>query len=401
MNAGAIRDAARRLTDGQAALLLLAFGVVAYLVSIRGQETVFDYFGRLAVAFTQGRYWLDDAPPHLNELVTGVGGHRYSVVQPLPALLLVPLVPFDTPGRIQTFMSAVAGGASAAPIFLLLRRLGAPRPVAVLVALLSLFGTELWILAVDGRSWWAADTIGALALCLAVWAAVSGARPFVVGAALGGATLARGPMILAAPALLLLMPGRPTIGAAVALAAGVVPFIGIEAVYNVARWGTPLEVGYTLLSSSDPFYSRGIFSLSYLPRHVYAMLFEPPAFVDNTVAFLRARSIGMSLLIVTPALLWIARAPLVARAAPLVPALALGLVTLVPDVLFGTVGFEQYGYRRALDAHPFLLALMTLGAARTPGGWRPWPTTLFIVAAVASVLINLYFLVTTRLFGFG
>lgn len=392
--------ALRSLTDGQLALLLLAAGVFVYLLSARGQETVFDYFGRLAVALTHGEWWLDDAPSHLNELVTGVGGHRYSVVQPLPALLLVPLVPFGHPGEIQTFLSAVAGGATGAPMFLIGRRLGAPRSVAVTVALLSLFGTELWITAVDGRSWWAADTIGALVLTLAVWAALAGAPPLVVGLALGAATLTRGPMILAAPALFLLLPGRPSVRRALAIAGGIAPFIALEAAYNVARWGTPLEIGYALLSADDPLYSRGIFSLSYVPRHIYAMFLEPPAFVDNTLTFLRARFIGMSLLVVTPALVWIARTPFLVRSGGMwIAFLALGLITLAPDMLFGTVGFEQYGYRRALDAHPFLMALTAVGAAWTGRGWRPRAGALFLVVVAVSIALNLYFLVTIRVYG--
>lgn len=396
----ALRDAARRATDREIALVLLVSGVAAYVIAIRGQETVFDYFGRLAVGLTQGRYWLDDAPPHLNELMGGVGGHRYSVVQPLPALLLVPLVPFGGPAAVQTFLSAVAGGASAAPMFLVLRRLDVPRALAVTVAILSVFGTQILVLAVDGRSWWAADTLGALVLTLAVWAALSGASPVVVGLALGAASLTRAPMLLAAPALFVLMSGPATLRRAIGIAAGVAPFIGIEAAYNLARWGTPMEIGYSLLSGNDPFYSRGIWSLSYLPRHLYAILFEPPAFVDNELAFLRARGIGMSLLIVTPALLWIARAPLVAHRLPYAAGLFLGLLTLVPDVLFGTVGFEQFGYRRALDAHPFLTALMAVGAGWTGRVWRERPTPLFAAAAVLSVTANVYFLITIRLFGF-
>lgn len=395
-----LRATVRHPDDRLIALGLLALGLVVYLVSIHGQTTVYDYFGRLAVAFTHGRWWLDGAPPYLNELVTGVGGHRYSVVQPLPALLLVPLVPFGQPGQIQTFLSAVAGGAAGAPIYLICRRLGAGQLVAAMIALLSLFGTEMWVLAVDGRSWWAADALGALILTLATWAAVSRAPALAVGALLGAATLTRGPMILAAPALLLLMPGRPSVGRALLIGVATIPFIGIEAIYNQLRWGTPMEVGYTLLSSSDPFYSRGIFSVTYIPRHIYAMFFEPPRFVDDTLTFLRARSIGMSLLFVTPALLWIARAPIVARTVPRVLAgLALGLITLIPDISFGTVGFEQYGYRRALDAQPFLMALLALGAAWTGREWRRLPAPLFTFAVALSIAINVYFLLTIRAFG--
>lgn len=95
--------------DRSVAFALGALGVVVYLLSILGHTTTFDYFGRLAEALAQGRYWLDDAPPHLNELLVGVGSHAYSVVPPLPAILLVPLLPFGDPAKIQAWTRPPSG----------------------------------------------------------------------------------------------------------------------------------------------------------------------------------------------------------------------------------------------------------------------------------------------------
>lgn len=389
--------------DRSVALALGAIGVVVYLLSIIGHTTAFDYFGRLAEALAQGRYWLDGAPPHLNELAVGVGGHAYSVVPPLPAILLVPLLPFGDPAKIQTFLSALAGGASAAPLYLALRGLRLPRSLAITSVTLSTFGTTLWVSAADGRSWFAADAIAVLLLSLAFWAAVAGASPVLVGVALGAAALARLPLVLAVPAFLLLMSSRRpvSIHSIVMFAAGIAPFAAIEATYNLARWGTPFEVGYALLAADEPLYARGLFSLSYLPRHLYAILFEPPAFVDNDLFFLRARSIGMSVLFATPAMLWLARVPLIVRSFPPAIPLLLGCLPLVPDLLFGTVGFEQYGYRRGLDAHPFLIALVGVAAGWNGGHWRERLSPLFGSAVALSVVGTVYFLVTIRLFGFA
>lgn len=389
-------------SDRLVALGILLLGVLVYLVSIREHATHFDYFGRLAEAFTQGRYWLDDAPPHLNELVEGVGGHRYSVVPPLPAILLVPLVPFGSTEEIQTFLSALAGGASGAPLYLALRRLAVPRAFDLAAVACSTFGTTLWVSAVDGRSWYAADAIAVLVLSLALWAAVAGAPSMAVGAVLGVATLARLPLVLVAPGLLLLTRGRrPLAPRALAFAVGLAPFIGIEALYDLLRWGTPLEVGYGLLSADDPFYSGGLFSITYLPRHIYAILFEPPAYVDGQLLFLRAKFVGMSLLVATPAFLWLARVPLVVRSFRPATALLLACLPLVPDVLFGTVGFEQYAYRRSLDAQPFLIALLAVAGGWERGRWMDRPPGLFLFAVGLSVAVTLYFLVTIRLYGFA
>jgi hypothetical protein len=141
--------------------------------------------------------------------------------------------------------------------------------------------------------------------------------------------------------------------------------------------------------------------LSYLPRQVYAMFFEAPAFVEEQLFFLRPRSVGMSLLIATPAYLWLARAVLAGRAfGPSVP-LWLCCLTLVPDLLFGTIGFEQYGYRRSLDAQAFLMPLLAVGAGWLARDWLPAGTTLFRAAVILSVLITFYFFITIRTFGFA
>ncbi len=386
-----------------AACALLAIAV--YALSAWGEVTAYDYFGRLAVALSHGQYWLDDAPPYLNELVRGTGGHLYAVTPPLPALLLLPFVGLAAPDVLQQALSVVCGGLSAAPMYLALRGLAVPRQLALVVTLLGSFGTTLWVSAADGRSWYAADAVAVLFTSAALALAVRRAPALAIGVVLGAAALARLPVMLAAPGLLLIAfrdtPRDRLIRATASFCAGVAPFAIVEGLYNIARWGTPLDVGYAILSRDDPFYGQGLFSLGYLPRHVYAMLFEPPSYADGGFFFLRARSVGMSLLFTTPAVLWLARSAIVGRTLPFAGALALSCIALVPDALFGTVGFEQYGYRRSLDIEPFLLALLAVGGGWTGSGWLPWGSTLFRWAVGVSIVATAYFLIEIRIFGFA
>ncbi|MBM4421012.1 MAG: hypothetical protein FJ034_05415, partial [Chloroflexi bacterium] len=107
--------------DRAIAAALAGLALLLYLILITGHQTGFDYFGRLAHAMTQGRLWLDGAP--LSELDPGRDGHLYNVQPPLPAILMVPLVPFGPPAKIETFLCAVLGAASAFPLFMALRAL--------------------------------------------------------------------------------------------------------------------------------------------------------------------------------------------------------------------------------------------------------------------------------------
>jgi hypothetical protein len=390
-------------SDGRLATVLAIAAAAVFVALSVGHPTPFDYFGRLAAAFWRGEWWLDDAPPHLNELIAGAGGHRYSLVPPFPALLLVPLVPFFPTAVAQTTISAAVGGLSAGPLYLAQRALAVPRGLALWTALLSTFGTTLFVSAIDGRSWFAADAIAFACCAVALLFAARRAPPVLTGVALGAAVLTRAPLILCAPALLALqLRGEPrrTAGRTVLwLGAGLLPFVAAYLAYDVMRWGTPFDVGYGTFAATDPFYSRGLFSVTYLPRQLYAIFFESPAFSDGDVMFLRARSVGLSVLFATPALLWIARGAVVGT--PLARALVLGCLALVPDLFFGTVGFEQYGYRRSLDAQAFLIPLVAVGGGWVEGRWLPSGTLLLRGAIVASIVITAYFFVTIRMYGFA
>jgi len=392
-------------TDRQVAVALGLLAVVVYLASIVGQTTRFDYFGRLAYALARGEFWLDGAP--LSEIEPGLGGHFYNVQPPLVGILLVPLVPFGSPARIETFLCALLGALSAAPLYLALRALRVPRDLSVWTTILSLFGTTLWVTAADGRSWFAAHTAALLFATLALWLAATRRSPVLIGMALGAAALARTPLAFAAPGLLLLARRegdslRGLARAALLLGLGALPFAAVQGVYDYARWGDPLDIyGPQLHQAGHPDFVHGYFSLDYLPRQLYAIFFAPPAFLDGQPFPLRARSIGMSLVATTPALLWLARSASVCWSVPAGRAVALAAaLVFLPSLLFATVGYEQYGYRRILDAQPFLMYLLALGAGWSGAAWIRAPR-LFRLAVVLSVAITFYFLVEIRRFGYA
>ena len=392
--------------DRAIALALGGAALVVYLALIVGHHTPFDYFGRLAYAVWQGRLWLDGAP--LSEIEVGRDGHFYNVQPPLPAILALPFVPFGAANEIEVFVSAVFGGLSIVPLFLALRALTVPRGLATGCAILSAFGTTLLFTSVDGRSWFAAHATAVFFLSVALYLAASHRSAFFIGACVGAAALARTPIGLAAPGLLLLARRDGTsrgelLRSALLLVAGAAPFALIQGGYDLLRWGNPLDIyGPQLHQATDPMLARGFISLSYIPRKLYAIFIEPPVFVDNEpFFFLRPRGFGTSLLLTTPAFLWII--PGIARLWRDARWRAIGLgaaLASLPAWLFATVGYEQYGYRYSLDLQPFLIVLVAVGAAWQPSGWTQ-PARLFWSAVVLSILVTGYFFVTIRLFGFA
>ena len=385
------------------AVALGCLAVSGYVIAGWGAPTVYDYYGRLAEAFVHGRYWLTDDPPWLNELLACGDGRWCVAYPPLPAILAVPLVWLGT-ATAQGVVSQVSGGASAAFLYLALRAYGAPRLVAVTGTLLSAFGTTLLFTSADGRSWYAAHAVAMLFTSIAFYLAARGGPAWGVGAAIGFAALARLPVAAATPALALLVArrgGTPFRAALTRVVLGGLPLLAIYVAYNVLRWGTVTDAGYARLTEGDFFFDHGLFSLAYLPRHLYAIAMEPPDLVPNVWYFLRPRFVGMSLFLVTPAFLFVFAGLQDVRRSIAVAATALAAgLALLPDVTHGTVGFAQFGYRFSIDAQPFLVALAVGGDALRNGVWRRRPSVLFLIACALAVVMNVYATVAIIRYGF-
>ncbi|HUQ42273.1 MAG TPA: hypothetical protein VM052_07210 [Candidatus Limnocylindrales bacterium] len=392
------------MTDRTIAISLGAGACVAYLIAGLGLLTDYDYYGRLAQAFLEGRYWLTEAPPWLNELLECGDGRWCVAYPPLPAVLTMPFAAFLPTALAQVLVSRLAGGLSAGLLYLGLRAVGAPRAVATLGTVLSALGTTLLFSSVDGRAWFDAHAVAMPFLCLAFGVAARGERPWLLGVAIGLATLSRLPIAAATPALALLLARRgrlPLPRVAAGVIAGGVPFAAVYVGYNLLRWGSPLDEGYTRLAAGDVFFSQGVFSLFYLPRHLYAIFLEPFGFQEGTPWFLRPSIKGTALFLTTPALVWIfAGLRHVKRDGAIALTAVAAFLALLPDVLHGTVGFAQFGYRFSLDAQPFLIALALAGDARTAEGWKSRPSLLFIAATLISIVINVYAAIAITRFGY-
>ena len=392
------------MSDRAIAVALGAGASIAYLAAGLGLLTDYDYYGRLAQALLDGRWWLTENPPWLNELLSCGDGRWCVAYPPLPAIVILPLAVVLPSAVAQVIVSRLAGGISAGILYLALRAFGAPRVIALCGAILSALGTTLFFSSVDGRAWYIAHSVAMPFLCGALLIASRGDRAWHGGALVGLATLSRLPVAAAAPALALLQAHRsktPWTRAFAGVVLGGVPFALVYIGYNLMRWGSPLDEGYARLAEGDVFFSHGVFSLFYIPRHLYAIFLQAPQLVEGTPAFLRFDIIGMSLFMTTPAFLWCFAGLRHVRRDPAIALAAIAAVlALLPDLVHATVGFAQFGYRFSLDAQPFLVALALAGDARTEDGWRARPSRLFVAAVVLSVVINLYATIAITRFGY-
>jgi hypothetical protein len=142
-------------------------------------------------------------------------------------------------------------------------------------------------------------------------------------------------------------------------------FVAANMAYNWVRFESVSNVAYNQIPGvlAEPWYSKGIFHPSYLASSLYVMLLQPPVLIDR-FPYLVPSLFGMSILLATPALFLTFQAPL--RCWRTWFLVAASGACLLPGLLHGWPGGDQFGYRFSLDAIPFIMALM----ARCSGSIR-------------------------------
>ena len=383
--------------------------VLAVYMALTARETLtahtpFNHFALLAESWLDGRLDLGAPPPAYtqNNDFALYQGRWYVVFPPLPALLLLPLV-------------AVAGNAEnvrdgqffvwLAPLgpaflFLALEKLRRTAPGRtserqnVGLALLFAFGSVYFFSSIQGTVWFAAHVVAAGLAALYLLLAIDAERPLLAGLVLGLCVLTRPPLIFAA-VLFLLEAWRKAGGDGGLRAVDrqlllrrCLPFVlalgaalGLALWYNYARFGDPLESGYTHLTVRwrERMLKWGLFSYHYLARNLGVILTSLP-YMPKAAQPLQINAHGLALWVTTPLyllLLWPRRKdPLWTRAA-----LCAGLVAL-PSLFYQNTGWLQFGYRFSNDYAVFLFALLALGGFR----WR----FLWAALSIWAVLVNAF-----------
>lgn len=392
---------AAAITAGAAALLFLLalacyWGTAIYFDHTATPGTA--YFNLLADAFLHGRLYLLYPPDTLD--LTSYQGRWYVPFPPLAALLMLPAVAVRGVAGVNTvFFGALFGAANVTLCFLLLTTLAgrghapATLPNRLWLTLLFGLGTVHWYMATIGSVWFVAQIVTVTFVALAAWGAAAGRSGWLVGAAFALALLSRPTVILTWPLLLALIVTHPdwqpfawqrvlrwSLATAVPLALA----IGALLLYNEARFGNWLDFGYLTENVSDqlaPNLRRyGQFHWHYLPKNLWAMWLAGPQW-DGEVNFWKPDPEGMSLLLTTPALIYLVRA----RRPTL---LAIGgwlafLLLMLPLLFYYNTGWWQFGYRFSLDFMVPVMVLLALAVRqRLPGPFR--------LLVLAGMLVNLY-----------
>ena len=354
-----------------------------------------------------GEAWQVDVRKDLRADCDGLPGKRCDVTThyvsfpPGPALVMLPFAAiwgYDTNDVVITILF---GGLNALLLFLFLQLLVSrghtrrSREDNIWLTLMFALGSVAFFVSVRGEVWFTALVLGVTVNLGFMLAALDMRRPVIAGLLLGLGMATRTPLAFCFVffAWQLFFPGgqwrrgrwkeiftQGTLFAIPVVAVGVALMA-----YNHARFGQPFEFGHSLLSGGAGARIRdhGLFNTWYLNANLSAALVNLPRLMPEA-PFVNISKHGLSLLFTTPALLLLARPKV---HAPLGAALwATVFAAAVPGLLYQNTGWEQFGYRFAMDYFPYLIALVACGGREV--------TRRVKAVIIFGVLVNLFGAIT-------
>jgi hypothetical protein len=381
--------------------VLLVAAMAVYWLSARDFEAGRPDFFSLADAFLNGRTWLERALGPYDVVV--IGEKVFVPFAPFPAFVLAPLVAIV--GVVQAIawepvVNAFLATAGLGLLWRLAGRLGVAS-LADRTWLVILFGfsTATWWVTMRGGVWHTGQLVASILTFAALLEAYGRRRALVMGVLAGAGFLTRATLLAAGPysawrsrrdAVRGRLPadvaeaGREALPKVALVALGFAPAFAFALWYNTVRFGVPLESGYGIAALPEFLEARrdlGVFALAHVTMNLDYFLVHLGQSIA-TFPWFKPDGFGLSVFLTSPGLLLAVRANWRSR-----ETIALGvtaLLVLAPSILYYGGGWWQFGYRYALDAVPFVMALCAMAAARDGVGWGWRALILFGVA------VNLY-----------
>jgi hypothetical protein len=371
------------------ALLAGLLGAIVALLFAHGRHSPYDNYVLLASSLLHGHIYIDALWP--GPVIDAVlfHGHRYVVNDPVPALLMLPLVLIAGTDANQTLLACLLCGVAVGAAWALLERIGVRSRAAIWLVVFFLAGTDLLWCSMLGDVWFIAQTSAVAFVLLALCELAGRRRGWLVAIWIALALGSRFTLVMALPVLLwwvwdgfLQRERRPR--SALAFVLALVPFFIAWVAYNEARWQVPWDAGHTIFYHQDPFMgapSGSPFALANVPVELYSFFVVAPRW-HAQFPHLEPLAFGTALWFTSPAL---AFALLAREPRRLVVSLwAATLLVAGPSLLYYANGGSQFGMRHALDFEPFVLVLMGLAARQARGAlWRT-AQALIVWSAVAG-----------------
>jgi hypothetical protein len=370
----------------QAACVATLIFIIYFVTSDKSDH--FNCYVRLSDAFLHGRLYIIDAPPWLE--VARIGAKGFVMEPPGPTIFVLPWVAIWGLNTNQVIISMIVGAAAIGLFWVAATQLGWSFRLRLAMTALVALGTNLWWAAITGSVWSYAHVSAVFFLMAALVETTGRNRPWLIGLLVGFAGLSRLLTFLTFPffaytitrehrrwklVIRRLIPFFLAVGALGAL----------YLLYCYGQFGTITSGYYHGEYLSYWVFNKGLFDISYIPRQLYAILFQGPVLTDQFPYF-RPSWVGLGLFFTTPALLYMFRAHLKDKMA--LAAVGGLLLTSIPMLTCGATGLAQFGYRFSLDILPFMILLVASGMCYRLDKFK-------IAIIILSCCINLWGVITT------
>jgi len=385
---------------------ILVFGVTAILYALGASLNIREqsgapHFDYLADAFVHGKLVLEERPPGWEENDWTEYEGEWSVsFPPASAILMIPFVAVYGKSFNDVIFTLILGAFNAALYYELVPKIGkhlkerfeTSKSTRIALTVAFVFGTVHWWVSSFGQVWFTAQIVATTFLLLALLESFGRQRPIWVALCLSCAALARPPVVLSLPVFIwILVPQNPARKLALGLIPMVVAAVGMGA-YDYLRYGDPLELGYRYMQLEHLLAQRveatGSFNLVYLAENLKNAFWKLPN-IKNSCPFVFMDGWGLSMLISSPVLLLLVKAPWRDK---IICVMALGaLLVAIPSLLYYNTGYLQAGYRYALDFLP-LLFIPVIAATRGKLTWLTACLVAFSVIMAFLSLVNFYLL---------
>ncbi len=321
----------------------------------------------------------------------------YVSFPPFPSVLFLPFVAAFGLAVNDVLLTIVLAALAPMLLFFVLRHLAArgdstrsEEEDLWLVAMFG-FGTVYFYTSVIGSVWYTAHVVATVLSGLFVLCSFEARRPFLAGVCLGAVFLTR-PHIAAWGLFFLYEAWRrwgkkvpPRTLAAFILPVGILALTGFA--FNWARFRNIGEFGHFYLNVrwTDRIQRYGLTNFAFLARNLTCALTLTPKLI-NRAPFVQMSYHGMSLLLTTPAYLYLLwprvksslHTALWCVAAPIA----------IAGLLYQNDGWVQFGYRFSNDFSFALIMLLAIGGRPLTRTWKALILVGVIVNAFGAVSFN-------------
>lgn len=375
-------------------LLSLTFLLfIVYLATSAG-KTPYDYFTRLADSFLHGKYYLDQNPPWLNELIP-IGENKFAVVYPpAPAIVLTPFVFIFGKNFPQQILAHLMGAFATLAWGLIVYQKTQDRKKSLWMFFLVGLGNILWFLSASGSVWYLGQVSGFFFMTGTIYESLGKKRSWLIGILFALMCLSRLQLVLSLPLIIYLNKDKlHNLKFIFSFLSISIAFVFAFGLYNYLRFGSFLETGYSLIPGvlTEPWYQKGIFNLSYISSNLRVMFLSIPIF-KNTFPYIIPSWGGLSIAITSPVFIYalFPKMNLIEKTIIWLSTILIAMVTFS----HGGTGFTQFGYRYAVDFYPLILFLIVSHLKSTKLSWHHYFLLMF------SIFVNTWGVIFINKLGF-